>query len=268
MRHARIFSLWLMLLMAVSATAQQNNKFYLGDVSGMLSLPVDLPFYIENTSDGIVALQADLIMPEGMTLQTQESYVTYDKTRLADHRVSVTHLSESAFGARRYRVIMLSATNRPVSANRGMLFAVQATIASNAPMTTGQSYDIEVRDVVLSDIDGNNLVTEYAGGHVTIAPSPDFTVSNPRIVAAEGGSEVSSLDPFTDITVAWTVNNVGTAASKGGWTEQMMLVSPTTGESVVMGTARHITETLGAGESRDFTGVFSVPRIPGMDGQV
>ena len=268
MRHTRLFTLWLMLLMAVSATAQESNKLYLGDVSGMLSLPVDLPFYVENTSDAIVALQADVIMPQGMTLQTSESYVTYDKTRLADHRVSVNKLSESAFGARTYRVIMLSATNRPISANRGMLFAVQAVIASDAPMTTGQSYPIEVRNVVLSDIDGNNLVTEYDGGSVTIAPSPDFTVSNPRIVVAEGGSEVSKLDPFTDITVAWTVNNVGSADSQGGWNEQMMLVSTTTGETVAMGTARHITETLAAGQSRDYTGLFSVPRIPGMDGQV
>ena len=70
-----------MLLMAITATAQQNNKFYVGEVSGMLSLPVDLPFYVENTSDGIVALQADVIMPEGMTLQTQAN-----KTRSGAHQ--------------------------------------------------------------------------------------------------------------------------------------------------------------------------------------
>lgn len=268
MKHIKIYTLWLMLLATVTATAQENNKFYVGDVSGMLSLPVDLPFYVENTSDGIVALQADVYMPEGMTLRTSESYVTYDKIRLADHRVSVTSLNTSEYGPRAYRVMMLSATNRPVSANRGMLFAVQATIAADAPMTTGQSYPIEVRNVVLSDVNGDNLVTEYDGGSVTIAPSPDFTISNPRIVAVEGGSEVSNIDPYTDITCSWTVNNVGSANSLGGWNVQMMLVSTTTGETVTMGTSRHIDEILDASTSRDYTGLFSVPRIPGMDGQV
>ena len=268
MKHIKIYTLWLMLLATVTATAQENNKFYVGDVSGMLSLPVDLPFYVENTSDGIVALQADVYMPEGMTLRTSENYVTYDKIRLADHRVSVTSLNTSEYGPRAYRVMMLSATNRPVSANRGMLFAVQATIAADAPMTTGQSYPIEVRNVVLSDVNGDNLVTEYDGGSVTIAPSPDFTISNPRIVAVEGGSEVSNIDPYTDITCSWTVNNVGSANSLGGWNVQMMLVSTTTGETVTMGTSRHIDEILDAGKSRDYTGLFSVPRIPGMDGQV
>ncbi len=266
MKHIRLYSLFLMLLTAIAATALDVNKFYIGQVSGMKSLPVDLPFYIENTCSNVTALQVDVIMPEGMTLQTNESYFTMEQSRIVDHRVKITQLNSNLYGARRYRVMLLSPQNKTLFANKGKVFSVQALVAADAPMEEGHTYPIEVQEVVISDASGNNVMTEYQNGSLTIAPSPDFTVSNVEIASINGVAGASTLKPGDNFTLNWTVNNIGTADSQGGWSEQVQFISNTTGETVLVATSRHIDQTLASGASVNLTGDFTVPRIPGLDG--
>lgn len=258
------FPVWLCALVlllgsAATAAAQEVNKLYVGDVTGMKSRSVDVPVYVDNTSVNIAALQFDVIVPEGVTIQTASSYAVVDKTRTADHQVRVRQLTGKT---RTYRIMLVSPGNKTLRANKGKVFTVRADISTSAPLEEGHSYPLQVQNAVLSDSLAANVLTEFASGSLTIGANPDFVVENVRLT-----SEATTLAPGDDLEVGWTVRNQGPADSQGGWTEQVLLVSPTTGESVVVGNARHIEQLLPSGQTVDLTAAFTVPRIVGLDGQ-
>lgn len=121
-----------MLLLSLKATAQDVNKFYPGNVSCMKGLSIDLPLYMENTNPNIVALQFDIVTPQGATLSTSSSENKVDATRAVDHLINIRKLSSS--GDNRYRLILLSPTNKPFRANKGVLGTVKMTIADAAAL--------------------------------------------------------------------------------------------------------------------------------------
>ncbi len=259
MKHIRFFSLLLMVLTAVTVTAQEVNKLYLGDVTGMKSRSVDVPVYVENTSVNISALQFDVVMPKGVTLKTGSYEAVLDQNRVADHQVRMSILTGKE---RTYRVMLLSAGNKTLRANKGRLFTVRMDISSSEEqLVEGNTYPLTVSNVVLSDSLGNNVVTEYRSGSLTIGASPDFVVSNVRLT-----SSATTVNPGDDVEVGWTVQNQGGANAQGGWNAHVFIVSTTTGEDVRLGIARHNDEALASDESKDFTAAFTVPRTPGLDG--
>ena len=264
MNKLRLYSLLMMVLMSIAATAQEVNKLYLGSLSCMKSQTVELPFYVENTSPDITALQVDITLPKGAYFPYGGA-VTMDEMRVDDHRVKVELLSQ-ATGYYRYRVMMVSPTNSPIRANKGKVFTIQTEVPSSAELDEGETYPIEVYGVFLSNQSGQNIVTEYEGGSITIAPSPDFTVSDVQLTAVNGDAGVTTLSPGDNFSVKWTVNNVGSAASEAGWSEQIIFVSTTTGERCTVATSRHINERLESGASLELSDDFTVPRILGLDG--
>ncbi|MBR6121140.1 MAG: InlB B-repeat-containing protein [Prevotella sp.] len=264
MKHIRFFSLLLMLLTAMTVTSQEVNKLYIKDVSCMIGRSVDLLFYVENTHAGITALQADVFLPEKVSLETVSSYRLLDEDRTVDHRIRVEKRSRNNVDY--YRILMVSTTNRPILANKGQLFSLRATIADDAPLEAGETYPIQLQGVILSDTVGHNVVTAYDGGSITIAPSPDFTVSNVQLTAVNDQTGVTTLNPGDNFTLEWTVNNIGTVKSDAGWSEQIVLVSTATNERCLVAISRHVDERLESGASLSVSEKFTVPRIPGLDG--
>ena len=255
MKTFRTLFLLAWLLIGQTAVAQDVNRLYAGDVSAMKSTSVYVPVYLENTNPNVVAVQLDLVVPEGVTMETSASYIKTESTRVVDHRVKA--LGNSSM--RTYRYILMSPTNQPLRANRGALFSVRANISGTAPMEEGGTYPVTVQNVVVSDSLGNNVMTGYDNGSITISANPDFTVSNVALTSN------ATVNPSDEISLAWTVNNIGSIASQGGWKEQLSLVSTTTGETCTL-TAQHYDEPLAAGASVARTATVTVPRIVGLDG--
>ena len=243
------------LLLAATATAQDVNKLYLSEMTGMKNRSLDMPVYLENTSSGIVAFQFDVKTPDGVTLSTSGNKA--DDTRATDHKVNVRKLSDST-----YRVMMLSPTNRPIRANRGSVASIVASIGNNAPLEENGVYPIILSNVVVSDSLGNNIATSFENGALRIGANPDFIVKD---VALVGSSK--TVNPKDSITVSWTVQNQGAADALGGFREQISLVSSDTGENVSLGTVYHNNELIASGAESNFEHSFLVPRIVGLDGK-
>ena len=255
-----------MTLMIIAATAQEVNKLYMGSFSCMKGKSVDLIFYLENTDPYITAVQADVTLPKGMTMQTEAMYFSTEDSRVNDHRVRVKELSH-ADDVYLYRVMLVSPTNSTIRANKGKLFSVQAQVADAAPLAEGQTYDITIQGVVLTNTAGQNVVTAYEGGSFTIAPSPDFTVSDVQLTAVNDQTGVTTLSPGDNFTLSRKVSNIGSAQSEAGWNEQIILVSTTTGERCNVATSRHADVRMESGASMEITEKFTMPRLPGLDGQ-
>ncbi|MCR4612662.1 MAG: hypothetical protein K5778_01530 [Bacteroidaceae bacterium] len=255
MKTFRISFLLALLLMGLHAVAQDVNRLRVGDVSAMMSTSVYVPIYLENTNPSVTAVQLDLTVPDGVTMETSASYLKTEDTRVADHRVRAIRQGST----QTYRFILVSPTNQPLRANRGIVFSVRANISGTAPMEEGGTYPLTVSNVVVSDSLGHNVMTGYTDGSLIISANPDFTVTN---VSLTSGSTAS---PSDEISLAWTVNNVGSIASQGGWKEQLSLVSTATGESCTL-TAQNYTDVLAAGASVARTATVTVPRLPGIDG--
>ncbi len=251
--YSYILIMCLALAWSSSALGQDVNRLYLGDISAMVSTSVDMPVYVENTNPNITAIQFNVTVPEGVTLSTSNSDYTLESTRVVDHRVRGTKLAAS------YRYILLSPTNKTLKANRGKVFSIKASLESTSALQEGESYPLTLSDVVLSDSLGNNVLTEFNAGSLSIYPNPDFTVSSVSMTTA------SPISPSNAINLSWTVNNIGSIASQGGWSENISLVSTTTGEIVNLGTT-YYQGTLGSGGSIARSGEFNVPRIVGLDG--
>lgn len=257
MKQFRFFNLVVaMLLLAVTATAQDVNKLYLSEMAGMKSRSLDMPVYLDNTNPGIVAFQFDVNTPEGVTISVSSLDNKPSDTRAVDHRVNVRKLSDGS-----YRVIMLSPTNKPFRANKGSLATIMATITDSAPLEENQTYPITLSNVVLSDSVGKNVMTAFESGTLKIGANPDFIVTNVAV------KDVTTVSPLDSVAISWTVQNQGGADAEGGFREQVYLVSSITGEQVSLGSVHHKDERLASGSSATYEHKFLVPRIVGLDGE-
>lgn len=248
-----------MLLLTLEAAAQDVNKLYLGDVTGMKSRSVDVPLYVENTNPDVAALQFDIAVPAGVTLSTTSSDCIIDYTRSTDHRMSVRALTSSESG-RTYRIIMLSPMNSKFKANKGKVATFKASISSTASLEEGMTYPFTVSGAVLSDSLGSNVLTEYQSGSITIGANPDFTISGVQLTGA------STVNPQDSVTLKWTVSNAGSAKAQGGFSETVYFVSTVTGEKCQIGTVYHNHELLESGATLNVETKMAVPRIVGLDG--
>ncbi|MBQ8065920.1 MAG: hypothetical protein IJ570_01035 [Prevotella sp.] len=289
MKNNRLQMLFVVVLVALTTWAQDNNRLQLGEVTAKVGTNFDLPVHMENDNPNIVAAQFEVTMPQGVTLKTvgnssdETRYITKEPNRLIDHSVRVKQIGSESSGYK-YRVMMLSPGNKTIHANRGQMFAIRGSIDNAATLEENQTYPITLQNVVLSDSLGHNVLTGYDSGSLFISSSADFVV---RDISITGGStetwgSYDRFEPLQDFTLTWTVKNIGSQANESmeGWSEQIYLIgvqddggSPLlvsnqvqlTGEKCLVSTHRNSTETLQAGESRTYTASFTVPRIPGLD---
>lgn len=253
MKKTLVFLFTSLLFMAVEAQAQQVNKLYAGNVSCMKNMSIDMPFYLDNTNPKVVGLQFEVSVPEGVTINTSSSNCKLDYTRVDDHQIRIASL-----GSRRYRVMMLSPTNQPVRANKGKVFTLSTTVAADAPLQEGETYPVTISNVVIGDSLATNVMTAYNNGSIKIEPSPDFTPSDVAVTSGD-------VTPGENVTLSWNINNIGSRASNGGWSESISLISDATGETLAL-TTMHYTTPLPAGSSVARTATVVMPKITGISG--
>lgn len=244
----------LCILGVISASAQEVNKLKAGDINCMKSVSVDMPFYLENINPKVVALQFEVTVPQDVTINTSSATAQPEILRTVDHQIRIVSL-----GSQRYRVMMVSPTNKPFRANKGKLLTLRTSVASTAALQEGDTYPVTIDHVVIADSLGNDVTTGYEDGSITLEPCPDFTVSDISITSGD-------VSPEGSVSLAWTINNIGTRDSQGGWSEQITFVSDVTGETFNL-TTMHYTEPLVSGQSVARTANVAVPRIVGIDGQ-
>jgi hypothetical protein len=215
--RAKHFIMTLCLLLVALTTAmaqavtpaqgQQKNVLTVPDVTMGQGTSILLPVQVTNTTD-IVAAQFTITVPDELTLSPGTAKLT---DRADGHAVTMR-----AIGSHKYMAMVHSAQNKPVKLRTGTLLTVELHASSSAE--EGKEYTLSLSDVVLANAKGDNMLTSYQNGKVTIAKSPDLEVSAVTTSAA-------SVVPKGNLTVNWQVKNTGGLATNGGWKENVYLTS-------------------------------------------
>ena len=169
-----IQSLVLLLLVGMTAQAQDINELSVKDVNGMRNKIVSVPVYLTNTLE-LSAVQFDITMPSG-------SQVYIDSTQVADNRRVDHVISGYNKGSYRYRFMFYSPTNQALLGNTGKLCNIVFKVSNSLDDT--KTYDIKLSNIVMSDTKGNPVETSSVDGHLTLQSYPDFEVSNFQVTKA------------------------------------------------------------------------------------
>lgn len=235
----------LLLLCCFQSIASEINKLYIPDVTVFKEKTISLPVYMNNTAE-ITAIQFTLETPQQFVLSN--TGVLTD--RKIDHEIVVREISDQ-----NYMIMVYSPQNAIIQGNSGQLISLDITIPST--VNEGESYNMTLKDVVLSTTDGTNVMTEFSVGAMTVAKSPDLTISDVK-------TDKTAYTPGSTINVSWNVKNIGARATEGGWKEQVYLVNAE--NSKLLGTVYYESTLLAdAGMTRQAS--IILPDIIGIDGQ-
>lgn len=248
MKIKTIISAWLLTMAAFASEAQESNVLRVPVVDGVEGRSVSVPVEMSNTNPDITAMQFVITLPDEALRPLPDKVSLTD--RRADHVVSAT-----SKGAGRYLIIVYSPTNSPLSLNKGAVIEFPCTVQSG--LAEGSTFPITLEDAILSDRNGDNVLSLSESGVFRIKNAADFTVGNVR-------SLTTSVKPGEEITLSYTVKNAGGSAS-GRWTEQVYLTS-TAGDECFLGRNTPPEESLAAGASVQRTVEFTLPVLPGLDG--
>ena len=220
MKINKIIAALFIFLLSSSTVFSQKNEISIPDVSVIAGGTITLPVYLDNTED-IIAVQFTLELAEGFFLQTDAATLT---ERANAHSIVIKETAHN-----KYMVMVFSATNSPIVGRTGILLHVPLSAQANIKDQT--TYPMILSDVVIAGDTGDNLVTNFSVGEITIAASADFEVSNVT-------TNTDILTPNGKIIVNWQVANVGGQASYAGWKENIYIES-TNGHNKYIGTIYH-----------------------------
>lgn len=235
----------LLLLCCFQSIASEINKLYIPDVTVFKEKTISLPVYMNNTAE-ITAIQFTLETPQQFVLSN--TGVLTD--RKIDHEIVVREISDQ-----NYMIMVYSPQNAIIQGNSGQLISLDITIPST--VNEGESYNMTLKDVVLSTTDGTNVMTEFSVGAMTVAKSPDLTISDVK-------TDKTAYTPGSTINVSWNVKNIGARATEGGWKEQVYLVNAENNK--LLGTV-YYESTLSADAGMTRQASIILPDIIGIDGQ-
>lgn len=246
MSYKRLLLVICILLVGLSTALAQHNTLTIPDVTVAKGKTISLPIYLDNTAD-VVALQFTLTVPDGISVNSSSATLT---ERSDGHAVVLKNV-----GSNKYVAMVFSSKNTALKGRTGQIMSVPLT-ASNA-VEEGMVYPLTLSDVVIAAHDGSNLATGFSAGKVSVATSPDLEVS--QVKAKE-----TVVAPQENISLNWTVANIGGQPTTAGWSEQIFLKN-NQGATKLLGTLYH-------DEALNVEGVVSrnaeikLPSILGMDG--
>lgn len=253
MKNMRLWIAGCMMLCAATSYAQMDNyKLTLADVEGAAGKQVGVPVYLTN-SGAVTALQFDIDLPYPMP----SGATPVMSNRIDGHSVSLRTISSSDYI---YRVFVMSYDNKSLLGNSGILMHFPMTVSAEAQ--AGDTYDVSLTGIVISNASGEQVATETTGSSVFTVqrvPTPDLLVTN--LVCGN-----SVVTPGEAINFTYTVFNQGNAPTKGSWTEKVYFVRPDGGRLHV-GTVTYSDE-LQNGLSIDRQVAFSLPDVVRVDGDV
>ncbi len=243
-----IISILLLMVFAMNAKAQRDNRLMIEDVVVRPGATAQLPVVVTNT-DNVVAVEFDLTLPSGITMEE-----TVGQTdRMDGHQTTIRNLGDNT-----YKVMLFSPTNKPIRGNNGKLLSLTVNIPEN--MEEGSEHALALSNAVLGIATGENVLTATTAGKIRVSRMPDLTVKNIL-------SDKTSFSPGERIMVSWQVENLGELATEDGWSEQVSLVSEDGTESKLIG-ATYYYQTLGAKSVVSRNTEIQLPTLLGVEGQM
>lgn len=158
---------------------------------------------LNNTAD-ITALQLDIVVPDGIAADTESLRLS---DRAAGHSATVAEVDRG-----RYRIVIFSISNTPVTGDSGALFSLDFTGTG----FSGKQFIIE--NIKLSSMDGKNYTTPSTDFQLETVPIEvesvvlSETEISIRIDATASLQATVLPDNATDKTVVWTSSNQDVAS--------------------------------------------------------
>lgn len=241
-----VYLLALMLLCSLGGKAQEANILKLTDIRGNMAGKVSLPISIDNTCNDIVAFQFRLQVPQGVTIDTQSAQFT---SRTESHSAIIQP------NANGYVIMAFSPDNKPILGNSGKVMTIDLNIGTN--FEPDDTCELVMSQVLISDRQGNNVLTNHLDSKLIIGEVTDFIVTD---IDVSGNSYI----PGKAIPISWVIKNQGGQSSTGGWGEQVSLIG-NDGRKQLLGTV-YYDGTLGANSSISRQADFIIPALPGIEG--
>ena len=203
------------MVAALSATA--NDTFYINDFNINPGETKEVEIMLDNETV-FTALQADIYLPEGLTIEQEDGDYLFDLTdrKSRNHTISSTLLSSGAI-----RILIASQTLKTFSGNSGALVTFNI-IADNS--FTGPKV-IELKNVIASEVDQtehhlpNTSCTVTGGGstgpvNVTSLVTTSCDIPQGIKVRFDVGVNPSNAE---NKTLVWTSsdNSIATVAADG-----------------------------------------------------
>ena len=161
-----------------STQTQTRNEITLPD-HAFWAETIEIPIQIDNT-ESIVALQFDLRVPQFVDVYSQG----LADERKADHIYSVNHI-RTENGERIYRVMIYSPTNKPLNGSTGTVAMLRMGRPEKVDIIYGE---MSMENVVLSTVDGRNVLTAAKGGTLDFTSLPHLSVQASKTTVTEGES--------------------------------------------------------------------------------
>ncbi len=240
-----ITTITFLLLNTIALFAQ--NVLSIPDVTVAAGETIRIPINLDNTED-VVAAQFTLTVPDGITLSPTSATMS---ERSNGHSVTMRRMASG-----KYMVMIFSSENKAISGRTGKIMTVN--ISAAASMQEDSQHEMSLSDVIIGARDGSNIVSSFNTGKIIIAPAPDLAVSNVS-------TDRQEFNPAERITVSWTVTNVGGGTTRGGWSEQITLVSTDGETTTLIGRVYH-NEKLAIATPLTRQVDIELPKILEMDG--
>lgn len=239
-----VFTLCITMLSA-------QNSLQIPSVSASIGEKTKINIDLTN-SDPIIGVEFTLVVPKGLIVYDKESILKQD--RKGEDHVLFTNLDKDG----NYHFMVFSYTNKVFKGNRGTLIEIPIEI----PITykDGQSFDILIKNVIVSSTKIQDVGSNHQGGKLLIKKdfSPDLEVSEVTTLGSEAV-------PDKKLTASWKVKNLGKKIAVGGWTEQVYLVSEITDQKYLLGSIFYKND-LNQNDNIIRQGEFKLPKIIGFDG--
>ncbi|MBQ7697491.1 MAG: InlB B-repeat-containing protein [Paludibacteraceae bacterium] len=211
----------MLFALAVSFTAwgQTNNRLSLQVPAMELSSTDNVSVMLSNTSE-VVGLQCQIVVPSGATLRTDEIALS---NRKADHEAII-----QLQGSNTYLLLVYSPTSSAFKQNSGALLTIPMSIT--APLEANHSYTIELKDVVLSAKNGENVLTSTKNGNLRVVQFVTITAAATSHGHIEGTGKKIAGDEVELTAVA--DEHYHLAQWEDGSTNPQRVITPTTDMTV------------------------------------
>lgn len=206
---------------------------------------------LENVTP-VSGLQFKIKLPNDLLVKEKESKFVGRNT---NHIIYPKNLGNGEF-----LFLIFSATNDNFIGNLGGLIEIPIEIPLSYLPT--QTYSINLSEVVVSNNSGVDVGSNHLNGilNITEGKNPDLKVDN---ITFSG----TSILPNSKFKLSWQVQNIGKSSAKGGWREQISLVSQSNGKKYIIGYASYLGDLVENGFINR-TDELDIPPIIGFDGQV
>lgn len=219
--NMKIKTLFKIVFTFCIAMLSGQNSLLIPDISASIGEKTKIQVDLAN-KDPIIGVEFTLVFPKGLIVYDKESILTQGR-KGEDHVLFVNSDKEG-----NYHFMVFSYSNKMFKRNSGTLIEIPIEI----PITykDGQSFDILIKNVVVSSTEIQDIGSNHKGGKLFIKKdfSPDLDVSEVTTLGSEA-------IPDKTITVSWKVKNIGKKIAAGGWTEQVNLISEKTNQKYLLG---------------------------------